>query len=242
MKVYIDLIVVINFFYDFLIISSTSTLLKRNVPIIKILASSLIGECSLLTLFISFDKTLLILFKVLLSVIMICISFGREKFLENIFYFYIITIILGGTCYLFGGDSYIINILMLMAISPIIITLYIKSIREFKEHINTLHDVIIIDGENTYKFNGYLDTGNKLIDPITKLPVIMVKKDLPLISKKCFYVPYNVINSSSVLKCIKVDKVLIDNRLVSVLLGLCDKDIFSDNVDVILNDSLREMI
>ncbi|MCH5167138.1 MAG: sigma-E processing peptidase SpoIIGA [Erysipelotrichales bacterium] len=242
MKVYIDLIIVINFFYDFLIISSTSTLLKRNINLKKVFVSSLVGELSLLTLFISFDKTLLIIFKVLLSVLMVYISFGRKKFLENIFYFYIITIVLGGSCYLLGGDNYLINIIMLMIFSPIIITLYIKSLREYKERINTHHDVIIIDGENTYKFNGYLDTGNKLIDPITKLPVIMVSKDLPIISKRYFYVPYTVVNSSSVLKCIKVDKVLIDNRLVSVLLGLCDNNIFSDGADVILNDSLREMI
>lgn len=242
MKVYIDLIIIINFFYDFLIISSTSTLLKRNIPIKKALISALVGELSLITLFISFDKTLLIFLKVLLSSLMVFISFGRKSFLENMFYFYIITIILGGISYLFGGDYYVTNVIMLALVSPFIITLYIKSIREYNAKLNTIHDVIIIDGINTYKFNGYLDTGNNLVDPITKLPVIMVKKDLLISSKKYFYVPYNVVNSSSILKCVKVDKVLIDNRIVSVLLGLCDKNIFSDNVDVILNNSLREMI
>lgn len=242
MKVYIDLIILINFFYDFLIISATSTLLKRNVSLKRIILSSILGEISIVTLFISFDKLVLILFKVLLSICMVYISFGRKKFLENIFYFYVITIILGGSSYLLGGDEYVINVILLMLVSPIIITLYIKSLREYKSKINCLYDVILIEGASTYKFNGYLDTGNKLIDPVTKLPVIMINKDLNIESKKKFLVPYKVINNESILECIKVDKVLVDGKCINVLLGLCEKSIFKDNIDVILNDSLREMI
>lgn len=242
MKVYLDLVIVINFIYDFLILSSTSVLLKRNVPVLRVLASSLLGEISIVTLFIPIDKTLLMLLKIILSVSMVFITFGKKSFLENIFYFYVITVILGGTSYLLGGDKEIVNVLLLAIISPIIIYLYIKSIREYKAKITSMHDVIIIDGDSTYKLNGYLDTGNKLIDPVTKYPVIMVSEDLKLESEKIFYVPYNVVNNSSVLKCVKVDKVLIDNRIVKVLIGLCGKEIFSKDVNCILNDSLREMI
>lgn len=242
MKVYLDLIIVINFIYDFLILSSTSVLLKRNAPLSKVLVSSLISEASIITLFVPIDKILLILFKLGLSVVMVIITFGKKNFFESIFYFYVITIILGGSCYLLGGDKQVFNVILMTIISPIIIYLYIKSIREYKVKITSMHDVIIIDGSNTYKLNGYLDTGNKLIDPITKYPVIMVSEDLKFKSKKIFYVPYNVVNASSVLKCIKVDKVLIDNKLVKVLIGLCGKEIFTKDISCILNDSLREMI
>lgn len=242
MKVYLDLIIVINFIYDFLILSSVSVLLKRNAKLFKVLISAFLGEISFITLFIPIDKTLLMILKLLLSICMVLITFGRKNFLENIFYFYVITVILGGTSYLLGGDKYIINVVLMAVVSPIIIYLYIKSIREHKAKMESIYDVIIIDGENTYKLNGYLDTGNKLIDPVTKYPVIMVSKDLLLESNKVFYVPYNVVNASSVLKCVKVDKVLIDNKLVKVLIGLCDKEIFSKDINCILNDSLREMI
>lgn len=242
MKVYLDLIIIINFFYDFLIISATSTLLKRNIKVVRIILSSILGELSLLTLFISLDKLVLILFKVILSIIMVVISFGRKRIIENLFYFYVITIILGGSSYMLGGDTYITNIILLIFISPIIITLYIKSIREYKSKLECLHDVILIEGEHTYKMSGYLDTGNKLIDPITKLPVIMINEDLNINAKKTFFVPYKVINNESILKCIKVDKVIVDGRCINVLLGLCEKSIFTEDTDVILNDSLREMI
>lgn len=242
MKVYIDLIIIINFFYDFLIISATSTLLKRNVSVIRIILSSIIGELSLLTLFVSFDKLALILFKITLSIIMVIISFGKKQILENLFYFYVITIILGGLSYMLGGDAYLINLVLLMFISPFIITLYIKQIRIYKSKMNCIFDVILVEGINTYKFNGYLDTGNKLVDPITKLPVIMINKDLNISAKKKFLVPYKVVNNESILECIKVDKVIIGGINVNALLGLCEKDIFKDNIDVIINNSFREMI
>lgn len=242
MKVYLDLIIIINFFYDFLIISATSTLLKRKTLLYRIIISSILGELSLITLFISFDKTVLLLFKVLLSIIMVVISFGRHHLLENLFYFYVITIILGGSSYMLGGDTYIANIILLMCVSPFIITLYIKQEIIYKSKINCLYDVIIVEGNSTYKMNGYLDTGNKLIDPITKLPVLMINKELKINAKKHFLVPYKVINDESILECIKVDKVIIDGMCINVLLGLCEKSIFKDDVDIILNDSLREMI
>ncbi len=243
MKVYLDVVIFTNFFFDFLIISSTSILLKRNVTLIRNIGASLIGEFSLITLFISVDNIFLILLKFLLSSIMILVAFGRKNFLSNTFYFYIITIILGGTSYLIkGGDTYKTNLILMFIVGPIIVYLYIKEMREYHIKLTSMHDVIIIDGHNTIKLNGYLDTGNKLVCPLTKLPVIMVSKDLPIKSNKFYYVPYNVVNSSSILKCVKVDKVLIDNKIIKVLLGLCDKEIFSKEVTCILNDSLREMI
>lgn len=242
MKVYLDLILVINLVYDFLILSSVSVLLKRNAKLYKVLIGALIGEMSIITLFVPFDKTLLILFKIILSIIMVLITFGKKNFLENIFYFYIVTIIIGGSQYLIEGDSYRVNIVLMLIISPLIIGLYIKSLREYKLKYNKMHDVIIIDGNDTYKLNGYMDTGNTLVDPITKYPVIMVNKDIPFRSMKYFYVPYKVINQESILKCVKVDKVLINNRVVNVLLGLCDKEIFKSDVGVILNENIREMI
>jgi len=80
----------------------------------------------------------------------------------------------------------------------------------------------------------------------TDVEMLYRQRYLDLISnddaKKKFLVPYKVINNESILECIKVDKVLVDGKCINVLLGLCEKSIFKDNIDVILNDSLREMI
>lgn len=242
MKVYVDVIFIINFLYDFLILSSVSILLKRNADIKHILFGCLIGISTMCTLFISLERIVLLLLKFITSLSMVAITFGHKRFLENVFYFYIMTIIIGGFQYLVTGDEYEVNLILMGILSPIIIGLYIKSQREYKANLNKLYNVVIVDGDNAYALTGYMDTGNTLKDPLTNYPVILVSKDMKFISKKYFYVPYKVVNSSSILKCLKVDKVLVDNKEVKVLLGLVENNLFSSGIDVILNESIREKL
>ena len=51
-----------------------------------------------------------------------------------------------------------------------------------------------------------------------------------------------MVNNNSIIKCVKVDKVLIDNKEVDVLLGLADENIFQSGIDVILNECVRERL
>ena len=240
MKVYLDLVIIINFLYDFLILASVSVLLKRHASIKKIIFGSLIGMSSILVLFLSLSKFTLLLFKIITSLSMVIITFGTKKIGENIFYFYIITIIIGGFQYLVTGDEYQVNIFIMAIFSPIIIYLYIKSQREYKREITKLYNVIIIDQDIAYTLTGYMDTGNTLKDPITHYPVILVSNKLRFKSQKYFYVPYQVVNNQSILKCLKVESVLIDNKKCDCLLGLVDDSILVHGVDVILNEYLRE--
>lgn len=240
MKIYLDLVIIINFLYDFLILTSVSILLKRNIGIFKIILGSLIGMISIITLFINLSNLTLLLLKIITSLSMVIITFGPKKILENTFYFYIITIIIGGFQYLVTGDAYKVNIVIMGILSPIIIFLYIKSQREYKREITKLYNVIIIDGDLAYTLTGYMDTGNTLRDPITKYPVILVSNKLRFHSKKYFYVPYQVVNGNGLLTCLKVENVLIDNKKCDCLLGLVDDSILKNGVDVILNEYLRE--
>lgn len=240
MKVYLDLVIIINFLYDFLILASVSVLLKRHASLKKIIFGSLIGMSSVLVLFLSLSKMTLLLFKIITSLSMVIITFGPKKIGENIFYFYIITIIIGGFQYLITGNEYEVNIFIMGILSPIIIYLYIRSQKEYKKEITKLYNVIIIDGDLAYTLTGYMDTGNTLKDPITKYPVILVSNKLRFKSNKYFYVPYQVVNNKSILKCLKVERVLIDNKRKDCLLGLVDDSILKQGVDVILNEYLRE--
>lgn len=240
MKIYLDLVIIINFLYDFLILTSVSILLKRNIGIFKIILGSFIGMISIITLFISLSNLTLLLLKIITSLSMVIITFGPKKILENTFYFYIITIIIGGFQYLVTGDAYKVNIIIMGILSPVIIFLYIKSQRDYKREINKIYNVIIIDGDLAYTLTGYMDTGNTLRDPITKYPVILVSNKLRFYSEKYFYVPYQVVNNKSILKCLKVDNVIIDNKKRDCLLGLVDDSILKNGIDVILNEYLRE--
>lgn len=239
MKVYLDLIILINFVYDFLILTSTSVLLKRNIPLKKIILGSLIGLFSICTLFLNLNNIVLLFFKFILSLIMVIFTFGNKNICENTFYFYLITIIIGGSQYMLTGNAYQVNIIMMIIISPIILGIYLYAMKKYKTDLKKIYDCIIIDKDNTYNLKGFMDTGNTLIDPITKLPVIMINKRISFKSNKIFYVPYKVINGESILKCIKVDKVFINSKEVEVLLGLIDESVLNNHIDIILNENIR---
>ena len=53
MTIYIDLVILLNYFFDSLILLTVNTTLKRNISLKKILFVSLLGELSLLGFLLS---------------------------------------------------------------------------------------------------------------------------------------------------------------------------------------------
>ena len=99
MKIYLDLIMILNFVFDFLLLLSVSIILRRNVSINKLILGAFIGGISILFLFIKINSFELFIFKILISILMILISFGYKDiryFGKNILFFYMTIIVLGG--------------------------------------------------------------------------------------------------------------------------------------------------
>ena len=241
MKVYLDVIFIINFLYDFLILSSVSVLLKKHTKIGKIIFGSLVGSVDLITLFYPLKAVLLLMFKVLLSVVIVLVVFGKRKFFETLFYFYIITIVIGGSQYMITGNYYEVNIITFGLISPVIIYLYIKEMKRYRLSISKYYDVIIVSNGEVFKMLGYMDTGNRLRDPIFKKSVIMVNSKFNIKYNNEFLVPYNVVGGSNILKCGSVDSVVIDGKCVDCLVSVMDKEFIKD-ADCLLNDYIREIL
>ena len=105
MKVYIELVFIVNYLIDFMILYGTKRLLKINKSNIRLLLGSLMGTISSFILFININNLELTIFKIVLSIIIILISFGKNNMLINTFYFYLISIIIGGVLYLFDLNS-----------------------------------------------------------------------------------------------------------------------------------------
>jgi stage II sporulation protein GA (sporulation sigma-E factor processing peptidase) len=156
MKIYIDFIFIINFFFDFLLLYGTSKILKRILSLKRIILGSLTGTISLIFLFINLSSLELLMLKILLSTLMILVTFGSKNFIKNMIYFYTLSIILGGTLYLFDitityentgfiftKNGYIINFIIILIISPIIIGLYIKEHLSYKIKISNKYQVEI---------------------------------------------------------------------------------------------------
>ena len=252
MKIYLDLVFFINFLFDFLLLLTVKIILKRNVKLVRILFGSFIGALSIFLLFLELNSFTLFLFKMFISVLMIICSFGfkdREFFFKNILYLYFVSIILGGFLYflnlqfsykniglVFFHNSFSINFIILMLLSPFILYLYIKQVKELKIINSCYYQVSFFYKRKKYTYSAYLDTGNKLYDPYTHKPIIILydksfKIDNPI------YIPYSTVGNSGLLNAFKINKIIIDGRKINkkVIIALSNKPFKIDGVDMLLH-------
>ena len=75
---YLDELLLLNFAIDYCLLSTLSKILKINVTNKKILLGSLVGEISILYLFLNTGNIILWLFKIIVSLIMLLVSFGYK--------------------------------------------------------------------------------------------------------------------------------------------------------------------
>ena len=261
MKIYLDLVLILNFIFDLLLLITVSYVLKRNVSNFKLILGAFIGSLSILFLFISLNSFELFILKFLISIGMCITSFSYRNIrytLKNISYLYIVSIILGGFLYflniefsyknngiVFFHDGLSVNVIFLIIISPIILILYKKQAKELKTNYSNYYKVNIFLKNNIIKTNAFLDTGNKLSDPYFNKPVLILdkKKMIYDINEfKMILIPYKTITESSILTCIQVNKIEIKGIGVrkNVLIGLSNQDIRIDGVDLILNSKILE--
>ena len=255
MKVYIDVIFIINFIFDFIAIISTSIILKRNIKMYRIFLGSFCGSLSLSVLFIRFNSFYLFIYKLVISIVIILSSFGFKDiryFFKNIYYFYLISIVLGGIIYFFNNqfstnrgllfiNNYSNNIIVGLLISIIGIIIYIKNIRNLKNNYNKYLNGIIYFDDYFINICAFIDTGNKLIDPYTFKPIILVEKSIIKNNYNVIIVPYKTCNNDGLLECIRAKRIYIEGigYKKNFLIGLTDK-IELDGVNCILNEKLLE--
>ncbi len=248
MTIYIDLLCILNFIYDFLILMTVSITLKRNIKIRRLLLGSLIGTISTFTIFLKINAFLLLLLKILGGLLMLIIAYGYKNFkyfLHNLLYLYMVSVILAGFLYFlkiqFHNLSYFISLL----IAPLILYLYLKEQKNLRKVVNYYKKVIITLKNNVeLELNGFVDSGNKLKDPITGKYIILInKKKLKGIYniRSPMYVPINTVNSKSLLECIGIKNISVDNKLYdNYLLGLSSDFLGFEGVDCLLNCHLLE--
>jgi len=262
MKIYIDLVVLLNFLFDLLLLFATGVILRRQTNLKKLLFGSLIGSITILSLFISLSSFMLFLIKVLISIIMVIITFGYKDIrytLKNMFYLYTSSIILGGFLYFlnlqfaykneglvfyFNGLS--INFIVLIVLSPIIIYVYVKQYKEIKTNYSNYYNIdLYLKTGKILELTAFLDTGNKLKDPYKKRPIILVNKSLINIdyeSPNFLIVPYDSLNHQGLLKCIIPEKIFISGIgfRKNFLIGISNEEIKIDGIDCIISNSLLE--
>lgn len=263
MIIYIDLVLIINFVIDFLLLLTVNVALKRYSKIKRIILGAILGSISLLSLFISLSGISLSVLKFIIGLIMVLVSFGYKNLrytFYNLLYLFMCSVILGGFLYFlqvqfsYNNDGFVfyyeglaINYVFILFIAPLILYVFIKSIKILKEIKNYYYKVtIIFSNDFNLCITGFLDTGNKLVDPITNKPIILINKKVvkgKFNIRSPMYVPYNALNNHGLLECVKPKKLYIDDiELQNYLVGFSDNSFKLNGIECLLNYKILEDI
>ena len=252
--IYIDLLFLQDLLINYVILYTTGIILNRITKFKKIFLSSLVGTISLIFLFCNLNNYTIGLISFAFSLIMSIIAFSYKDIIytiKNAIYMYLISVFLAGSIYLINTNylpqinNYLLNIIILIILSPVITYIYIKSIDKIKlNRSNYYHVDIYLKDKPKITVNAFLDTGNKLIDPYTKKAIIIISKNR-IIGKlgNPILVPYNTIDNHGLLKCYTVEKIYIDKvgYKTKVLIAPIN-EIGIEGADCILNQKLLERI
>jgi stage II sporulation protein GA (sporulation sigma-E factor processing peptidase) len=285
MTLYLDVIWFLNFCIDYLLIALTAHVLKRNASKKRILLASTLASSYIFL--IAFENSSVLLgpiFKFVFSVFIMIVAFGfrRIRFVvKNVAMFYFVSFVTGGGIfalhYFMKSDIAImegiittqgsglgdpISWLFVVAGVPALWYFSKKRVEDITiEKMNGDHlvRVKITIGDTVLYANGLIDTGNKLYDPITKLPVMILDmnvhgdvfpevirlaaKDVMTIGSRDYdhpwlnklrIVPFRSVGEQQFLACIKPETIEIEKdgiiaKAPQSLVGLSWSALSSDN-------------
>ncbi|KAB2337427.1 sigma-E processing peptidase SpoIIGA [Cytobacillus depressus] len=200
MEVYVDIIWILNFLFDSLLLYLTAIILKRDIRLWRIICGGLIGSVIILLSLTPLNTySAHPLTKLLFSIFMVLMVFGYKRlryFISGLLTFYCTTFLIGGMLigahYFVKFDLQISSSLMLASvkgfgdpISWLFVLLgfpiawhfskrHMEEIEMTKIQYDSLLNVIISMNNKTYMFKGLIDSGNQLYDPISKMPIMFV--------------------------------------------------------------------
>ena len=259
MTIYLDLTILINIIFDFILLTSVSIILNRRTTIKKIILSSILGSLMIIVSMLD-NGYLLYIFKFINTILMLVVCYGYKDIrytITNFIYLYITSITLGGFLYLITiklnynqdnliiyHNNYQVSMISLLIISPIILYLYTKTVKKLKNNYSNYYNIVItLNNNKIIKTIAFLDTGNGLYDTYQHHPIILINKHLIDITKeKVILVPYNTASGHELLECITINNLYIEGigNKKKLLLGLISHKINIDGVDAILHSKLLE--
>ena len=284
MEIYIEYVLIDNFVINTLILLCVKNTLKLRTNWLRILLSSGLGTIVAITLpLLCLSNWFVFPIKIVLGVCMVLILSRYYKFKEFLISFLLFigyTILLVGACIVtllaFGTNLELLSqgaydIALPLGVILLIVTIYVyfiitlgKYLARKKELEPFIKQVQIYLGDKVMHFKGFLDSGNKLNDNKTGLPVVIISfnalekyfsKDVleNLILehgkssdfKNVHLVPYNTISGEAKKMVVfQADKMVINsgkNEYITnrFMIGVSYK-VFNDAVsyDLLLNVSL----
>lgn len=259
MTLYVDLLFIFNFLFDFIIFNSVNFILRRNIKYYRIIIVSLLGNVSLLLFYVINYHFIFILLKFIIAIVLNIICFGYKDIrylIKNTVYFYLVGMLLGGIIYFFDMqfinsiNGFIVNNTNLLKyFSVIIVSLilfyrYLSNLVLLRNNYSYYYKCYIyLDDENKLCVNAFLDTGNKLKDPYSNRNIVLINDELltNYLVKMPIFVPFNSLNNHGLLTCFKAKRIVIDGKESDdFLIGISKDKMFIDGIDCIISTNLME--
>lgn len=237
---YIEWILLINYLLDFMILYGTKRILKINTSLKRLFLGSIIGSLTTFILYLRITNINLLIIKIIISIIMIIISYGFKYILKNLLYFYLISFQLSGLIYLLDLNTNKIFYYFILIIGCIfVIIIFLNEIKSWKYKLKDKYIVKIIIKKKVYLLEGIIDTGNQLKSIFSNKGIILV--NLKVQSDKILYIPYKALNVEGIIPCIKPDRIIINNKeITNCLIGLSREKIELEEGNCLLPNILKE--
>jgi len=270
--IYIDVLIVTNFIINYFLLMLTVKLSRVNLKRIRIVIGSITGSlCSIVILFDTMPLITLNLFKFMLAIVIVLISFkykNMKNFVKNIIMFYIVSFIFGGimtAVWLFimpsnmvmhNGVVYFNYSMTALLICTVIIYFVLNLVIDIymKVEVKTVkYDVELWFSDKVIKGRGFLDTGNTLKDVYTNKIVIItsfsfirdtLSKDIIFELENYFTNKLDNITNNGKIKYIPFNSINVSGLLPTIAIDkivMINKDGIIENNDVLLSISNNDM-
>lgn len=264
MIIYGEFLFIENFISSLLILFLTGKLTGHSPKVHRVIMGSIAGAIFSFIIFIPMTAIPSIIARVITGIMCVFLTFGYRNILSKTAIYFILTFTSGGMVMALllwiqesainhQGIVYMESITYFKLVSFGILAFgltywFIKLIRS--RNIGTIvsGNVAIVIDDETYEFNGYVDSGNYLKEPISGKPVVLIDKvaakKLPLIPAsipgRFRLIPFKTVDRDyGLMESVRIDRIVYGSRKVEDAYLAFYDGVF-DGYDVLLNKVFLE--
>lgn len=262
MTVYVDVLFVVNFFITYLILLFTKVLNRKDEKTYRLLLAAFIGGVYSLVIFadkLHFLVTALGKIAVSALIVFIAFGFGRASlYFKNLLIFYFTNMIFLGVILavwlIFRPDGIVVHndsvyfdisakVLLISAFFAYVISVAIVKIYNRTVSKNEIYSITIFKNAQEWHMFAFLDSGNKLKEPFSDYPVIIVDKD-KLSADTDRVIPFNTVGGGGILNAFRPDKIIIsfgNNRIETDKVYIALSTVDSKDFSAIINPEILKL-
>lgn len=274
--IYLDVLFLINLYITYILLKASFRLINVKVKRRRLVLSSFLGGAFSLIILLELNFIELLAIRLLMGLSLVYLSLGRCKltlFLKASFIFYIVNFVFGGGIFLiftffpinemaYKNGAVYFNIsaieLLLSTTAAYLLVNGIALVMNSRNRREEISEVKIALNGNETMVNALLDTGNKLTDLFSGLPVMVCEESsLKGLLKTGFrrsvseaeikgeklpagfrLIPIETVAGKSLLPAVKCDYIELSGKRRSVIIAVTDKPLSDGSFNAILNTNL----